>query len=127
MSTPSAEAAWRNPAVSSIRQSRCGELILCYQRSADTFARDTGHSRDRDRPARFDPLRTFGAADSNAGPCPRSGHSGLAPPLPEAPARSWGRPTRYDGVKADGTELAEGVSPRVRYRFPTGSPNFAAR
>ena len=58
---------------------------------------------------------------------PQSGHSGLAPPLPEAPARSWGQPTRYDGVKADGTELAEGVSPRGRYRFPTGSPSFAAR
>jgi hypothetical protein len=41
---------------------------------------------------------------------PQSGHSGLAPPLPEAPARSWGQPTRYGGVKADGTELAEGVS-----------------
>ena len=58
---------------------------------------------------------------------PQSGHSGLAPPLPEAPARSWGQPTRYGGVKADGTELAEGVSPRVCYRFPTGSPSFAAK
>ena len=59
MNTPSAEVAWRNPAVSAIRQSRCDELILCYQRSADTFAPDTGHSRDRDRAARFDPERSF--------------------------------------------------------------------